>query len=78
MMETLYFLARFAPFWSIPGMMISGEFAYIFWMRKKKKLVVFCGSFAFFCGSVSVMYFIAGGPEKSVKKLIDFIWFFRH
>jgi len=76
-MEMLYFLARYAPFWSIPGLMISGEFMYLFWMRKKKKKMMFCASIAMMCGVVSVLYFVAGGPERSVKKLIEIIWFLR-
>jgi len=77
-MEAIYFLARYAPFWSIPGLMISAEFAYLFWMRKKKKRVMLCAGLALFCALVSIMYFVAGGPERSVKKLIELIWFFRN
>lgn len=76
-MEMIYFLARYTPFWSIPGLMISGEFAYLFWIRKKKKIMLTCACLAAFCGTCTVMYFIAGGPEKSVKALIELISYYR-
>jgi hypothetical protein len=66
-MQEVYFLARHTPFWAIPLLVLGTEFAYLFWLRKKKSTVIFCLLIAFI-GAVSTGFYIyAGGPEKSVK-----------
>jgi hypothetical protein len=75
-MDTVYFLARFAPFWAIPIMIIGSEFAYLFWVRKKKSrmmIALVLVVISFFCTS---MYWYLGGPEKTVKFLVDIVWFY--
>jgi hypothetical protein len=66
-MQEIYFLARHVPFWAVPLIVLGGEFAYLFWLRKKKSTVVFCLLIAFI-GFASISFYVwAGGPEKSVK-----------
>lgn len=68
-MNEVYFLARHTPFWAIPMVVLSGEFGYMFWLRKKKKAAMLCITFALIGASASGFYFWQGGPEKSVKYL---------
>jgi hypothetical protein len=68
-MSELYFLIRHTPFWAIPVLVLSGEFGYLFWLRKKKRAAVFCLMLALISTSVTSFYFWAGGPEKSVNVL---------
>lgn len=66
-MQEVYFLARHVPFWAIPLIILGGEFAYLFWLRKKKRAVTFWLLIALF-GLVCVSFYVwAGGPEKTVK-----------
>jgi hypothetical protein len=75
-MDIIYFLARYTPFWAVPVMMISLEFSYLFWLRKKKKqMLLFVALFSISFIS-SVLYYIAGGPEKSVQALMKIVWFY--
>jgi hypothetical protein len=68
-MQEIYFMARHTPFWAIPIMVLSAEFAYVFWLRKKKSTVVLC-MVIFSLGLFATSFYIwAGGPEKSVKIL---------
>jgi hypothetical protein len=68
MME-IYFLARHTPFWSIPLIILGGEFFYLFWLRKKKRAAFICLTVAM-VGLISTTFYVwAGGPEKSVKFL---------
>jgi hypothetical protein len=66
-MQEIYFLARHTPFWGVALLVIGAEFAYMFWLKKKKrKALVFL--FLSFIGLASCsVYFWAGGPEKTVK-----------
>ncbi len=48
-------------------MVLGGEFAYLFWLRKKRSTVVFCLLLAFIGASSTGFYIWAGGPERSVK-----------
>ena len=68
-MQEVYFLARHVPFWAVPLIVLGGEFAYLFWLRKKKGTVVLCLMIAL-VGLMAISFYIwAGGPEKSVKIL---------
>lgn len=69
MMQELYFLARHAPFWGVPLMVLGSEFAYMFWLKKKKKSAM---AFLFLAmiGFMSTTFYIwSGGPEKAVKNI---------
>ncbi|HLW58267.1 MAG TPA: hypothetical protein VKY27_12820 [Bacteriovoracaceae bacterium] len=68
-MQEVYFLTRHIPFWAVPLMLIAGEFAYLFWLRKKKKLASFCVFLCILGVVFNVFYIYSGGPEKSVKSV---------
>ncbi|MBJ00684.1 MAG: hypothetical protein CME67_05580 [Halobacteriovoraceae bacterium] len=75
-MDEIYFLVRYTPFWAVPLLLIGGEFAYLFWLRRKQKLTMLCLSFAAFGLCALVYYYWAGGPEKSVKYFMEFVRFY--
>lgn len=66
-MQEIYFLARHAPFWGVPLLVLGLEFAYLFWLKKKKSGAILGVMVALIGLSVTVFYVWAGGPEKSVK-----------
>lgn len=66
-MQEIYFLARHAPFWGVPLLILGAEFGYLFWLRKKKKSAFTCLLIAMIGLSATSFYVWAGGPEKSVK-----------
>ena len=74
--DEVYFLVRYTPFWSIPLFLLGAEFFYLFWVRKKKKPMTFCLMISVFSLVCTVAYYIAGGPEKSVDKFMNLIWYF--
>lgn len=75
-MNEIYFLVRYTPFWAVPILLMSLEFAYLFWLRKKKRLIAFC----IILNSISIIalayYYWAGGPEESVKYLMKLVRFY--
>jgi hypothetical protein len=73
--EGLYFIIRYTPFWAVPAMVITGEYAYIFWLRNKKWPSRVAGIISGVSLSFIIFYYWAGGPEKSVKKVISFFRF---
>lgn len=75
-MDELYFLVRFTPFWAVPLMIIGAEFTYIFWLRKKKKLLSVSLIFSIIGAVSTSLYYIAGGPEKSVWVVMKLIHFY--
>jgi hypothetical protein len=68
-MTEIYFITRHTPFWAIPIFVMSGEFGYLFWLKKKKKAAMFCMILAFLSLAATSFYYWAGGPEKSVNIL---------
>jgi ammonia channel protein AmtB len=75
-MDVIYFLVRHMPFWAFPCFLLGLEFAYIGWLRKKKKLILTCAIISAFSAVCLVYYYWAGGPEKSVKLLIKMVHFY--
>jgi hypothetical protein len=69
-MTELYFMVRHTPFWAIPLLIVSAEFGYVFWLKRKRHKVKVCGVFALLAIVALVWYYQAGGPEKAVRKLI--------
>lgn len=53
-------------------MMISGEFAYIYWLRDRKKVANIFLLLCTICVGLLVYYFISGGPKGSVHSFIMF------
>ncbi|MCO4752999.1 MAG: hypothetical protein KC478_00885 [Bacteriovoracaceae bacterium] len=75
-MDEIYFLVRYTPFWAVPLLLIGGEFTYLFWLRRKKKLLSVCLGIAVFAALALAYYYWAGGPERSVKYLMKFIRYY--
>lgn len=71
-MQEIYFMARHVPFWAIPMVLIAGEFAYLFWLRRKLKWASLCVVLCLFGLLSNIFYIYAGGPEKSVKSIKRF------
>ena len=72
-MDSIYFIIRYTPFWAIPIILIAGEFAYIYWLKSRKTVVVFFLGMAFISFAAIVFYYWNGGPEKSVQTVIQFL-----
>lgn len=70
MPSEFYFIMRHTPFWAIPMLVIGAEFAYVFWLRKKKTNAKICLLLVLFSLVSLSWYYYAGGPEKSVRKFI--------
>ncbi len=66
-MLEVFFLARHIPFWGIPFIILGGEFAYMFWLKKKRKSALFCLMFLLLGLGATTFYVWVGGPDKAVK-----------
>lgn len=71
-MTEIYFLVRHTPFWAIPMLILCTEFGYMYWLKKKNTNVRLCLGLGLFAMSALVWYYAAGGPDKSVRKLLFF------
>lgn len=69
-MTEFYFMIRHTPFWAIPLLLVAGEFAYVFWLRKKKTNLKICIIFIIISSVALGWYYYAGGPDKAVKKFM--------
>jgi hypothetical protein len=52
-------------------MLISAEFALIFWRRGKKKEARFYIGLIVLCFVMTIFYFIAGSPNQAVRLTIE-------
>jgi hypothetical protein len=71
-MEHFYFLVKYTPFWAIPVLMICAEFAYIFWLKAYKSVSIVLSMFAAVCIVMLIFYYWSGGPDGSVRHLLEF------
>ena len=69
MVDALYFIFRYIPWWSVPSIFISLHFANIYFAKEMKNVAWF---FTFYC-IVSLLaiawYIYAGSPRGSVLLL---------
>ncbi len=72
MIDHFYFLVRHTPFWAVPVLVISLEFGLVFFVKNRKNAAKVFWGIAFFAFSAMVYYFVAGGPERSVKYLLKY------
>lgn len=77
-MDKVYFLIRYTPFWAVPMFLLAGEFAYVAWIRKKKKWLTFCLFLLLFSVLSLLYYFWAGGPERSVQYAMKMVRFYTY
>jgi len=75
-MDEIYFLVRYTPFWAMPLLLIAIEFAYLAWIRKKKSWLYACLVSSVISIFSLIFYYWTGGPEKSVKALMDLVRFY--
>ncbi len=68
-MVEFYFIVRHTPWWAVPFIIMGGEFAYFFWLKKKKKTAYGFVIMALIGFMFISFYMWAGGPNKSVKIL---------
>jgi hypothetical protein len=74
MFEMMSFFIKHAPFWTLPCIVIFGDFSYIFWLKDHRALAgIFAGIVAvsFF---VLLFYIVAGGPNLAVKVFEDAVF----
>jgi hypothetical protein len=69
-LNEMVFLIRHTPFWAIPMLVVSIEFAYLNWLKKKKMYSQVCGLFGAVALCFIVYYYWAGGPERAVRKFM--------
>jgi len=56
-------------------MIISAEFAYIFWLKSHVKVSVSFASAAAICLVMIIFYYWVGGPDHAVRVFNDLIYF---
>jgi len=69
--DTLFFIFRYIPFWSIPLGMICAQFGYIYWVKEMRRL-----SYSFYvtggiCFIALIYYIYSGSPDNSARILDD-------
>jgi hypothetical protein len=67
--DTVLFIAKYIPFWSVPLGLISLHFAYTFWLKDYRDIAYFWLVITLFCLTMVILYFALGGPEGITKNL---------
>ena len=72
-MDIVYFFVRYIPWWCVPICIISSEFAYIYWLKSIKRASWTFIILAAITFLLTIFYYWAGGPDKSVRFLINLL-----
>jgi ABC-type phosphate transport system permease subunit len=74
MAEFISFFIKHAPFWTLPSIVIFGDFAYIFWLKDHRLLAGIFSAVVAMSFLVLAFYIIAGGPNLAVKVFEDAVF----
>ena len=74
MMDQIAFMVRYIPFWAIPLAFISVEFGFRYWLKGRKRVYRFCFFLTIFSFVMTCLYFWAGGPEKTARIILNFLF----
>lgn len=66
-MDLVYFSLRHTPFWAVPLLYIGVQFFYLYWVRDFRRVAAVFFCLAVFSSFMIAFYYIAGGPELTVK-----------
>ncbi len=75
-LDSLYFIFRYIPFWTIPVMMICVQFGVIYWVKQVRWVSYTLFGITGFCGLLLIYYIYAGSPDNSARILDDLIRYF--
>jgi len=65
-MDMIYYFLRYTPWWAVPVIMISGRYAYIWWIRENRIIVLGCAGLIGFSSIALIYYVWAGSPSQAV------------
>lgn len=60
--DVLFFVLKYTPWWSIPIMVMSLQFAYVYWLKDYRPVSVGLVFLAGFCLVMLALYILLGGP----------------
>ncbi len=66
-MDILVFILTYIPFWATPLLMISAQYAYIYWLKSIRKISFSFIGLGVFCMGNLAFYFWAGGHDGVVQ-----------
>ena len=65
--DTALFILKYIPFWAVPMGLMSGHFAYLYWLKDYREIAYVWGAVTLFCLTSVALYFIIGGPDQIVQ-----------
>ena len=72
-MSVILFLLKHTPFWTVPVMLICGQFAYLYWLKEVRHISYMLASVIFLCMLITLFYIVAGGPDKAPEAFMRFL-----
>ena len=71
--ETVLFMLRHTPFWSVPTFIIGTQFAYTYWLKGYRKISIGFAFLVLVATFTTVFYIWAGGPDNAPSVFFNFI-----
>ena len=62
--DIILFILKYTPFWAIPIGLMSAHFGYLYWLKDYRDVAWVWGFILLFCLTMTVMYFVLGGPDQ--------------
>lgn len=60
--DVLFFILKYTPWWATPIMVMSFQFAYLYWLKDYRPVSILLVGLALFCLVMIILYFVLGGP----------------
>jgi len=74
MVDLISFFIKHAPFWTLPCIVIFGDFSYVFWLKDHRLLSGIFVTIVAISFIVLIFYIVAGGPNLAVKAFEDVVF----
>lgn len=71
MTDALFFLVKYIPFWAIPIGVLCVPFGYVYWIKDVRKISFLFVALGSLCGIFTLYWILTGGPNRSVKFIIE-------
>ena len=65
-MDLIYYALRYTPWWAVPTIMISGRYAYVWWLKENRTVIAICAALIGVSSITLIFYIWAGSPRQAV------------
>jgi hypothetical protein len=72
-LDIVLFILKYIPFWAAPLGLMSGHFAYLYWLKGYREMAYVWSAIVLFCLTSIIIYLLMGGPDQITSTITHII-----